>query len=128
MNRRVSMVVPFLMVIACRNYNLESRLTDQRGLIPADQYAHYGKEQAEAMAIAREFGRAVQGHTPEAFAKQADAAMTYAKTLPDVKDISADPLGHRLTIRFASGWRVAVNPVNDGKSGPETPGIPAAPK
>jgi hypothetical protein len=122
------MLVPVLLMIACRNYDLESRLTDQRGLISADQYAHYGKEQAEAAAIAREFGRAAEGHTPEAYAKQADAAMRYAKTLPDVKDISADPLGHRLTIRFASGWRVAVNPVNDGKSGAETPGIAAAPK
>jgi hypothetical protein len=128
MNRRFSMWVPVVVMIACRNYDLESRLTDQRGLIPADQYAHYGKEQAEAVAIAREFGRAVQGHTPEALAKQADAAIAYAKTLPDVRDISADPLGHRLTISFASGWRVAVNPVDDEKTGPETPGIAAAPK
>jgi hypothetical protein len=128
MNRRLSMLVPVLAMIACRNYDLESHLSDQGGLIPADQYAHYGKEQAEAAAIAREFGHAAQGHTPEAFAKQADVAMAYARTLPDVKDISADPLGHRLTIRFASGWRVAVNPVRDGKRGAETPGITAAPK
>jgi hypothetical protein len=127
MNRRLSMLVPVLVMIACRDYDLESRLTDPRGLIPADQYAHYGKEQAEATAIAREFGRAAQGHTPEAFAKQAAAAMTYAKTLPDVKDISADPVGHRLTIRFASGWRVAVNPITDGLRGADTPGL-AAPK
>ena len=127
MNRRLSVLLPVLLLAACRNYDLESRLTDQSGLIPADQYARYGKEQAEAVAIAREFGRAAKGHTPEAFAKQADAAMTYAKTLPDVKDIGADPIGHRLTIRFSSGWRVAVNPVNDEKSGAETPGIAATP-
>ena len=127
MNRRLSVLLPVLLLAACRNYDLESRLTDQGGLIPADQYARYGKEQAEAVAIAREFGRAAQGHAPEAFAKQADAAMTYAKTLPDVKDIGADPIGHRLTIRFSSGWRAAVNPVNDGKSGAETPGIAATP-
>jgi hypothetical protein len=119
------MLVPVLLMAACRNYDLESRLTDQRGLVPADQYARYGKEQAEAVAIAREFGRAEQGHTPAAYVKQADAAVAYAKTLPDVKDIVPDPLGHRLTIRFASGWRVAVNPVSDGKSGAETPGIAA---
>jgi hypothetical protein len=128
MNRRLRMLMPVLVMVACRNYDLESRLTDQHGLVPADQYAHYGTEQAEAAAIAREFGRAAQGHTPDAFAKQADAAMAYARTLPDVKDIGADPLGHRLTIRFASGWRVAVNPVSDGKTGPDTPGIAAAPK
>jgi hypothetical protein len=128
MNRRLRMLMPVLVMVACRNYDLESRLTDQHGLVPADQYAHYGTEQAEAAAIAREFGRAAQGHTPDAFAKQADAAMAYARTLPDVKDIGADPLGHRLTIRFASGWRVAVNPVSDGKTGADTPGIAAAPK
>lgn len=126
MNRRFGMLMPVLLLAACRNYDLESRLNDQHGLLPADQYAQYGKEQAQAVAISREFGRAAQGHTPEAYTKQADAAIAYAKTLPDVKDIVADPLGHRLTIRFASGWRVAVNPVTDGKSGAETPGIAAA--
>ncbi len=127
MNRRLTLLLPLLLAASCRSYDLESKLSDQDGLVPADQYARYGNEQAEAVAIAREFGRAAQGRTPEAFAKQADAAMTYAKSLPGVKDIGADPLGHRLTIRFASGWRVAVNPVNDGKSGSETPGIAAAP-
>lgn len=128
MIRRLSSVLPLLLlIVACRNYDLEHRLTDQDGLVPDDQYAHYGTEQAEAAAIAREFGRAAQGDTPEAYARQADAAMTYAKTLPNVKDIGADPLGHRLTITFASGWRVAVNPVNDGKRGSETPGMAAAP-
>ena len=126
MNRRLTLLLSLLLAAACRDYNLESRLTDQSGLVPADQYSRYGKEQAEAVAIAREFGRAAQGDSPEAFAKQADLAMAYAKSLPDVRDIGADPLGHRLTIRFASGWRVAVNPVNDGKSGAETPGIAAA--
>jgi len=126
MNRRLTLLLSLLLAAACRDYNLESRLTDQSGLVPADQYSRYGKEQAEAVAIAREFGRAAQGDSPEAFAKQADLAMAYAKSLPDVRDIVADPLGHRLTIRFASGWRVAVNPVNDGKSGAETSGIAVA--
>ncbi len=120
--------MPILLIAACRDYDLKSRLTNQSGLLPADQFAGYGKEQAEAVAIAREFGRAAQGNTPEAFAKQADVAIAYARTLPDVKDVGADPLGHRLTIRFASGWRVAVNPVRDGKTGTETPGMAAASK
>ena len=68
-----------------------------------------------------------EGDTPEAYAKQADAAMAYARHFPTSSDIDADPLGHRLTIRFASGWRVAVNPVKDGKSGAETPGIATTP-
>ena len=123
MNRRMGILLPFVLLAGCRPYDFGSRLTSQKGLIPPDQYARYGKEQAEAVAIAREFGRADQGHDPEALARQADAAMRFARTLPDVADIGADPLGYRLTVRFASGWRVAVNPVNDGKSGPETPGL-----
>jgi hypothetical protein len=128
MDRRLGVSLLVLLLGACRQYDLESRLRNQDGLIPPDQYAHYGKEQAVATAIAREYGRAAQGDSPEALARQADSAMKYARTFPDVADIGADPLGHRLTIRFASGWRVAVNPVTDGKSGAETPGITAAAK
>lgn len=115
MDRRLGILLPFVLLAGCRSYDLESRLTGQKGLIPPGQYARYGKEQAEAVAIAREYGRAEQGRDPEALARQADAAMKYARTLPDVADIGADPLGYRLTVRFASGWRVAVNPVKDGK-------------
>jgi hypothetical protein len=127
MNRCFSLSILVLLAVGCRDYDFASRLSNQHGLLPADQFAKYGKEQAQAIAIAREFGQATQGNTPEAYAKQADAAIAYAKTLPDVKDIDADPLGHRLTIRFASGWRVAVNPVRDGKTGAETPGIATTP-
>jgi hypothetical protein len=132
MNRRN---VTWLMVLAlasCRSYDYESKLTDQDGLVPPDQFARYGTEQAEAVAIAREFGRANQGDTPEALSRQAETAIAYAKTLPDVADVSADPLGYRLTIRFKSGWRLGVPPIEDGKSGAETPGVrsqrPAASK
>jgi hypothetical protein len=104
----------FVVALAsCRTYHLESRLTDQDGLVPADQFARYGREQAQEMAIGREFARAQE------------EAITYARTLPDVTDIQADPLGHRLTIRFRSGWLTMVNPIDDGKRGPETPGLPA---
>jgi hypothetical protein len=127
MDRRLGVLLSLLLLGACRNYDLGSRLTAQHGLVPPDQFARYGKEQAEAVAIAREFGRAAQGDSPEALARQAAAAMAYARTLPDVADVDADPAGYHLTIRFASGWRVAVNPVDDGKSGAETPGVTAAP-
>lgn len=126
MTRRFGVLMLVLVLASCRTYDYKSRLTDQDGLVPPDQFARYGKEQAEAVAIAREFGKAAQGDTPEALAKQADAAMAYARTLPDVADIGADPLGYRLTVRFKSGWRVAVNPIADGKSGAETPGVAAA--
>jgi hypothetical protein len=124
---RVSVLLLLLPLASCRSYDYYSRLSSQRGLTPADQFARYGREQAEAVAIAREFGSAYQGNTPDAFTKQAQAATRYAKTLPGVEDVTPDPLGHRLTIRFKSGWREAVNPVDDGKKGSDTPGLAAAP-
>jgi hypothetical protein len=126
MNRRFGMWLVVLALASCRDYQYEGKVTDQDGLVPADQFARYGTEQAEAVAIAREFGRAEQGSGPGALAKQADAAIAYARTLPDVADITADPLGHRLTIRFKSGWRVGVPPIEDGKSGAETAGLKPA--
>jgi hypothetical protein len=110
---------------SCRAYDLESRLTDQEGLIPPDKVARYGREQAQGMAVAREFGRARKGSSPGDREKQAEAAISYARTLPDVVDILADPLGHRLTIRFRSGWLTMVPPIDDGKRGAETAGLPA---
>ena len=109
---------------SCRSYDLSSRLTSQRGLIPADQYARYGREQAQDIAIAREFGHASQGTSPAELMKQAEAATSYAKSLPDVADVKADPLGLLLTIRFKSGWRTMTTLIKNGKRGAETTGLP----
>ncbi len=125
MNRRIVTWLVALALASCRSYDYEAKVTDQDGLVPADQFARYGTEQAQAVAIAREYGRAEQGDGPAALARQADAAMAYARTLPGVADIDAGPLGYRLTIRFKSGWRVAVTPIQDGKSGAETAGVRA---
>jgi hypothetical protein len=115
MIRSFGVVLLAISLGACRDYDLASHLTSQRGLIPADQFARYGREQAEAVAIAREFGHALP---------QADAAVTYARSLPDMADVKADPSGLLLTIRFKSGWRTMVNPIDDGKRGAETVGLP----
>jgi hypothetical protein len=123
MNRRIGVWLTILALASCRSYDYKSRVSDQGGLVPPDQFARYGAEQAAAVAIAREYGRAEQGNSPDALARQADAAMAYARTLPDVADVGADPLGRRLTIRFKSGWRLAVAPIDDGKSGAETAGL-----
>jgi len=110
-------VILLAALTSCRDYDLHSRLTNQGGLVPADQFARYGREQAEATAIARELGVANQGSS--------GAASGYARTLPDVADVQADPLGYRLTLRFKSGWRTMVIPIEDGKRGAETVGQPA---
>ncbi|SRR6266540_4745118 len=110
---------------ACRTYEAYPRLTSQKGLVPADQFAAYGREQAEAVAIGRELAAAHKGESPEALSRAATAAAAYAKSLPDVVDVTPDAAGHRLTVRFKSGWRAAVVPIADGKRGADTPGIPA---
>lgn len=112
-------------LLACRDYNLDDRLVNQDGLVPADQYARYGREQAQEIAIAREFGQAHRGSSSADLAQQAEAAEKYARSLPDVANVKADPQGLLLTVQFKSGWRTMIAPLNDGKRGAETAGLPA---
>ena len=114
-----------MVALSCRGYDLDDRLVNQDGLVPPDQYSRYGREQAQEVAIAREFGHAHQGSSPDQLAKQADAAANYARTLPDVANVKADPQGLLLTVQFKSGWRTMVAPLDDGKRGAETVGLPA---
>lgn len=125
MTRSFGVVVLVMTLVSCRSYDLESRLINQKGLIPPDRFARYGREQAQEMAIAREYGHADDGSTPEDLVKRAEAAVSYARTLPDVTDAGADPLGFRLTIHFKSGWLTMVTPIDDEKRGAETGGLPA---
>jgi hypothetical protein len=116
MKQSFGVVMLVATLVSCRAYDLESRLTDQAGLVPPDRFARYGREQAQEVAIAREYGHARDG---------AETAVSYARSLPDVADVGADPLGFRLTIRFKSGWLTMVTPIDDGKRGAETAGVPA---
>jgi hypothetical protein len=125
MKRSFGVVVLVVTLVSCRAYDLESRLANQGGLVPADRFARYGREQAQEAAIAREYGHAAGGSSPEDLVKRADAAVRYARTLPDVTDAGSDPLGFRLTIHFKSGWLTMVTPIDDGKRGAETRGLPA---
>jgi hypothetical protein len=121
-------VLLLVLVVACRDYDLRPHLVDDDGLISAQHYAAYGREQAQAIAIAREFAQAQEGSSPRQLLRQAEAAVKYARTLPDVVDVKADPLGLVLTVQFRSGWRTMVTPLDDGKRGGETPGLPANPQ
>lgn len=112
-------------VASCRGYDLDEHLVSQNGLVPPDRYARYGREQAQEIAIAREFGHAHQGSSPKDLVQQAEAAVSYARTLPDVANVKADPLGLLLTVQFKSGWRTMIAPLSDGKRGAETVGLPA---
>jgi hypothetical protein len=120
-------VMLLVLLPACRGYDLRPHLVDVDGLIPAEQYARYGREQAQEIAIGREFAQSHQGSDRSQIVQQAQAAMKYARSLPDVVDVKADPLGHVITIQFRSGWRTMVTPLDDGKRGAETVGLPARP-
>ena len=112
---RMILAITLAGLVSCRSYDLHARLTDQDGLIPPDQFARYGHEQAEEMAIAREFGAAIKRSSAADTAAAANQAMAYARRLPDVADVRTDPAGWRLTLRFKSGWRSMVTPIEDGK-------------
>lgn len=126
MSRAAALLGLVLVLSACPTYHEYPKLSDQDGLVDADTYARYGAEQAQAMAIAREYGHHHDGDTRAALQAAADSAVAYARTLPDVEAVHADSLGHRLTIEFRSGWRTMVTPIADGKRGAETPNLPGA--
>lgn len=126
MTRALLPLALIAVLAACPTYDEYPKLSDQKGLVDADTYARYGKEQAEAMAIAREYGYFHKGETRADLQAAADSAVAYAVKLPDVVSVQADSLGHRMTIQFRSGWRTMVNPINDGKRGNQTPNLPGS--
>lgn len=111
-------IAGLLLLGACRDYQYTRHVSKQDGLIPADQYARYGREQAIAVAIGREFARPYNSGAD----KQAEIAINYARNKfgGDVTAITADPQGNRLVVTFRSGWRTAIVPIADGKTGDET--------
>ena len=115
-----------LAITACRGYDYQSRISKSDGFVPGDQMARYGREQAQSVAIARAFAAARTGDSPAALEAQADSAVRYARTLPDVANAAADPLSSRLTVQFRSGWIAGIVPLDDGKAAAETPGLPSA--
>jgi hypothetical protein len=125
--RRLALPALLLLAPACRGYQSFPPLADQDGLIPADQFAAYGSEQAQAVAIGRELAMARVDDTPAGRARQVDAAIAFARRMPGVADVQADTLGLRLTVTFTSGWVKGVVPVGDDRNGAETPYLPGLP-
>jgi hypothetical protein len=129
MTRSLALATAVAAVVAltgCPTYDRYGKLDDQGGMVNADTYARYGREEAEKIAIGRAFGQAHHGDSPADFARQVGAAVAYAHTMPDVVDVRADTAAYFLTVQFKSGWRVAILPISDGKKPGETPGLPAA--
>ena len=101
MIRRVGLLLVLLAAPSCRNYDLYTRVSSENG----------------SVAISRRLAEVGPAGT--------DSAVAYARGLPDVAAVDADPLGHRLTVGFKSGWRVGIVPLADGKKPAETPGLDA---
>ena len=124
--RRLFPISLVLVLAACPSYDRYGYVSSQKGLMAGDDFAKYGPDQAIAVAVGREFAKAFAGKTPEDFAKQADAALAYAKKFPQLKSVTADTLGHRLVLTFTDGWSTQVTPITDGKNGDETVNLPKA--
>jgi hypothetical protein len=115
-----------LALSACRGYDFESRISQPGGFVPGDQMARYGREQAQAVAIARRFAAARSDDSPQGLKTQADSAVRYAGSLPDVVSAVADPQSVRVTVQFRSGWIDGIVPLDDGTPAAETPGLSGA--
>ena len=124
MRRAALAVLTALAAGACRPYDNYSPVVSEDGLVPAAQFARYGREQAEVVAIGRSFAEQRMTDDETGLKAQANAAGCYARRFPDVVDVVPDPLGHRLTVQFKSGWRVGIVPIADGVHPDSTPGIP----
>ena len=123
------LVLPLALALGgCPTYDRYGHLDQQDGYLPGDQFAAYGPEQAQKVAIGRAFAQAYKGDTRADFAEQVGAAVAYAKTLPDVVDVKADTAAYFLTVQFRSGWRTAVLPERDGTAPEATPGLPGKSK
>ena len=127
MMRRAALLLAVLLAPACRTYDYNDRVSSDDGLTPGDQFARYGREQAQAVAVARQLAAERHGNSAEGRARQLEAAMAYARKQPDVIGVVADSQANWLTLHFRSGWRTAVTPLDDGKDAAETPGLQAAP-
>ena len=122
--RRMLPLIAIVGLAACPSYDRYGYVTSQKGLLAPDEYAKYGPDQAIAVAVGREFARGFAGKSADDFAKQADAALGYARKFPQLSKATADTLGHRLVLTFADGWTTQVTPITDGKSGDETANLP----
>ena len=126
---RISLLALLLVggIGACRPYQNYGPLKNQSGLLPADQFASYGAEQAQLIAIGRAMAKWYSGPNAADLGIGAEQAARWARTLPHVATVVADTLGHRLTITFASGWRAAALPIDDGKAPEATYGFSPPP-
>ena len=125
MYRVLGIVCLAVAATGCRTYDRYSRVTDDDGLVPAEVFARFGTEQAQAVAIGRALATGYTGSDSAGVTRQVEQAANYAKGLPDVLEVQADPAAWLLTVTFRSGWKKAIVPIHDGVAADQTPGLPA---
>jgi len=125
MSRAATVLLALIAAAACRPYDNYSPISGEAGLVPADRFARYGTEQAQAVAIGRALAQWHGGASAEARATQVTKAAEYARSLPGVASVVPDTMGYRLTVTFKSGWRTPVVPIDDGVAPEQTPGLGA---
>ena len=105
--------------LACRDYNLERHIAESgrsgsgrpvRELWPGAGHRRGDRAGIRPALQLRPRGAGGDRHRPT----------RENKFGADIVDITPDPLGHRLTVTFKSGWRTAIVPIDDGKTGDET--------
>ncbi len=119
-----SAILAVLALLSCRPYDNYDPIAAQSGLLPAAKFARFGREQAELVAIGRSLAAWRMTADSAAVTEQATRAACFARRLPDVETVEADPPGFRLTVTFKSGWRAAAVPIADGIEPAATPGLP----
>ena len=126
MYRGLTAIAALTALVGCRPYNGYDPLVDDSGMVSGAQYARYGAEQAQVVAIGRSLAQWYGGPAGEARGSQAMKAAEYARSLPGVVNVVPDTLGYRLTVTFKSGWTTAVVPIADGVQPEHTRGLPGA--
>lgn len=125
MIRQAGVLALMLFLAGCPQYDRYSRVADEQGMVPADVYARYGSEQAQAVAIGRALATGYAGNDAADLARQVESAAEYARKLPGVAHVKADVQAFLLTVTFKSGWQKAITPIDDGVPADQTPGLAA---
>lgn len=109
----------------CPSYDRIGKISDEHGQVSSDEYARYGQDQAQVVAIGREYGHFIGGASVADRIRAADSATAFGRRFPAVENVSVDTLGGWVTVEFRDGWRTYTTPLTDGKRGCETPNLPA---
>ena len=124
--RRLLGCLAFVALAACPTYDRYDKLADQKGMLSADQFAAYGPEQAQKIAIGRALGQAYDGMSNADFAAQMGVAVAYARTMPMSSTCGPTPWPTFSPSSSRAAGAPSCSRFRDGKAPGDTPGLPKA--